>query len=92
VTVQPAVLSAFWNCGRPRLDVGGDCKGGRAACCLLPKFQCEFNLIEMYWGVSKHYTDNRCDYSFQGFQAIIPTAVDLVPLEAIRRYAWMAFR
>ena len=46
----------------------------------------------MYWGASKRYAGKHCDYSFKGLQDVVPRALNSVPIETIRRYAWVAFR
>ena len=52
-----------------------------------PKFHCEFNFIELYWGASKAYLRRHCDYTFAGLQRLLPIALSSVSVESIRRFA-----
>ena len=57
-----------------------------------PKFHCEFNFIELYWGASKAYLRRHCDYTFADFQRLLPIALSSVSVESIRRFARKCFR
>ena len=63
-------------------------------CIFLPKFHCELNFIEFFWGVVKRYLRENCNYTFDTLKENMPKAMESVKLEVIRRwehrmYRWM---
>jgi hypothetical protein len=81
---------AYWN-------LNHDHKSLEAAghlCLFLPKFHCEFNLIEYFWGMVKKYLSNNCDYTFDTLKENMLKALASIPLHNICRwehqmYQWM---
>jgi hypothetical protein len=57
-----------------------------------PKYHCEFNWIERYWGNAKVYTRRNCDYTFDGLCRIVPEALDRIPLTMMRKFARKSYR
>ncbi|KAK0193267.1 hypothetical protein F5146DRAFT_1101394 [Armillaria mellea] len=63
-------------------------------CIFLPKFHCELNFIEYFWGAVKKYLQDNCDYTFDTLKENMPKALAPVPVERIwkwehRMYRWM---
>jgi len=54
-------------------------------CLFLPKFHCELNWIERYWGCAKKYARRHCGYSLTALRTCVPIALsqtlDEVPEE-----------
>ncbi len=56
-------------------------------CISYPKFHCELNFIESFWGNAKWYSRLHCDYSFKSIKEVVPHALESVTLTRIRRFA-----
>jgi hypothetical protein len=55
-------------------------------CIVLPKFHCELNFIEFFWGAVKRYLREHCDMSFNTLKENMPLALASVELTTIRRW------
>ncbi|KAI8138818.1 hypothetical protein BJV82DRAFT_522793, partial [Fennellomyces sp. T-0311] len=58
---------------------------------LYPKFHCEMNFIERFWGRAKREARMQCDYSFTSLERRLPSILDSVPLPMIQRFASKAW-
>lgn len=61
-------------------------------CIFLPKFYCELNPIEFFWGSVKRYTRERCDCTFQTLKEKLPKAMESVELKTIRLWEHQMIR
>ena len=55
-------------------------------CIFLPKFHCELNFIEYFWGALKKYLRDHYDYTFKTLQENLPKALESVAVETIRKW------
>ncbi len=52
-----------------------------------PKFHCEFNWIERYWGNVKCNVRKQCDYTFTNLERTVPQCLDAVSKLMLRKFA-----
>jgi len=43
-----------------------------------PKYHCELNFIEYYWGAAKHYAGQRCGYHIRALRKMVPECLNSV--------------
>ena len=65
---------------------------GGHVCIFLPKFHCELNFIEYFWGAVKRYLQENCDYTFVTLQENLPKALESVSVETIWRWEHRMWR
>ena len=63
-------------------------------CIFLPKFHCELNFIEFFWGRVKKYLRDHCDCTFETLKENMPRALASVELRSIhlwehRTHRWI---
>jgi len=61
-------------------------------CLFLPKFHCELNFIEFFWGMVKKYLRDNCDYTFDTLKENLPKALHSVHIHTIQRWEHRMFR
>jgi transposase len=57
-----------------------------------PKYHCEFNWIERYWGATKKYCRKHCTYSMTTLPDTMEAAFSSVSIVEMRRFARKAYR
>ena len=53
---------------------------------MLPRYHCEMNFIEYFWGAVKRYLRVHCDYAFDTLKENMPKAMASVPVALIRKW------
>jgi len=104
LTDEEQILYASPNCcGKHLLEAQPDFKAQRTAIQevvedsghifeLYPKFHCECNFIERFWGTAKRRARVECDYKFMGLLSRVPMILDSIPIAMIRKFARKSWR
>lgn len=58
-------------------------EAARHTCIFLPKFHCELNFIEFFWGRVKKYLHDNCDSSFESLKTNMPKALESVQVNTV---------
>ena len=51
-----------------------------------PKYHCELNYIESFWGAAKNHARKNCNHSFKELRVTVPVALNSVSLCKIRKF------
>ncbi|EIM79857.1 uncharacterized protein STEHIDRAFT_69027 [Stereum hirsutum FP-91666 SS1] len=84
-------------CGKRVLELQPDFKAQKSLvqevieaaghlCIFLPKYHCELNFIEYFWGAVKRHLRENSDYTFDTLKTNMPAALASVQLTTIRRW------
>ena len=57
-----------------------------------PKFHCECNFIERYWGFTKREARRVCNYNYKDLLQQLPKVLNDVPVTTIRKFARKSWR
>lgn len=57
-----------------------------------PKYHCEFNNIEMFWGAAKAWCRARCTFNFNDHVVLVPKAIERVSVYKIRKFTRKSYR
>ena len=55
-------------------------------CDFYPKFHCELNFIEFFWGAVERYLRKNCDYTFDTLKANLPKAMAPISIKTIQQW------